>query len=172
MIWTLNVKGFSHSKQNLDLRSWRKYRAPLDKSLTSRTTPEHQNKHIHPQKRTNIMTEISSSVAKQPQQPAQGDNWRWETDMALHFTALKMGPLVRFWSSAPLSESIWQTRSSRYRKPHTLSLTDRGWEEMVVSLRRWWCLNCASDSPPCCTSRELLHRYSSRILRPRPDAVL
>lgn len=87
-------------------------------------------------------------------------------DVALHFRPLETGPLVQFWSPAPLSESTWRTGLLRYSEPHTLGLTNQRWEEMVVSLRRWWCPNCASDSLPGCTGRELLHGYASCRLCP------
>lgn len=71
--------------------------------------------------RINIFTDIhrsaskwqkkkSSSVAKQPQQPASGDDSWCERDVALHFRPWETGPLVQLWSPAPLSESTWWTR--------------------------------------------------------------
>lgn len=66
----------------------------------------------------------------------------------------------------PPSDSTWRTRPLRYGEPHTRGSAKRGWEVMVVSLRRWWCLNYASDSSPGCTGGELLHGRASRIVSP------
>lgn len=79
-------------------------------------------------------------------------------------TGKSLGPVL---IPCPPSDSTWRTRPLRYSEPHTLGLANRGWEVMVVSFRRWWCLNYASDSSPGCTGRELLHGYASCIVSPR-----